>query len=139
MPLQFIRSKVSTGFDPLQAAISTTALAKDLLSTLQFPPAIAAVSIVLLILETVQVSMTLCTVVRFGATEIMFYNLQLCAGYTGESSWLYCPSAASDTGIGRYRSSNAGKMGLCTRTPGAKPAEIRGVGLDSYLDMYFRL
>lgn len=72
MPLQFIRSKVSTGFDPLQAAISTTALAKDLLSTLQFPPAIAAVSIVLLILETVQVSMTLCTVVRFGATELYF-------------------------------------------------------------------
>lgn len=53
--------------DPLQVAISTTALAKDLLSTLQFPPAIAAVSLVLLILETVQVSMTLNLLVRLGA------------------------------------------------------------------------
>lgn len=114
MPLRFIRSKVSTGLDPLQAAISATAIAKDLLSTLQFPPAIAAVSVVLLMLETVQVSMTLCAVVRLGAMRIVFLNfLQLCAGYTGESSWLYCPNAASDTDIGRYRSSNAGKMGLC--------------------------
>ncbi|KAF8130317.1 hypothetical protein EV363DRAFT_1432216 [Boletus edulis] len=53
MPLRLIRTKVSA-VDPLQVAISTTALAKDLLSTLQFPPAIAAVSIVLLMLETVQ-------------------------------------------------------------------------------------
>lgn len=68
MPLRFIRSKVSgIMIDPLQVAISTTALAKDLLSTLQFPPAIAAVSLVLLILETVQVSMTLNLLVRLGA------------------------------------------------------------------------
>ncbi|KAG6374029.1 hypothetical protein JVT61DRAFT_4667 [Boletus reticuloceps] len=55
MPLRFIRSKVCA-VDPLQVAVSATALAKDLLTTLQFPPAIAAVSIVLLMLETVQVS-----------------------------------------------------------------------------------
>lgn len=68
MPLRFIRSKVS-GVDPLQVAISTTALARDLLLTLQFPPAIAAVSVVLLILETVQVSMALSTVVPLGAVR----------------------------------------------------------------------
>lgn len=55
MPLRSIRSKI-LGMDSLQIAISTTALTKDLLSTLQFPPVTAAVSIVLLILETVQVS-----------------------------------------------------------------------------------
>lgn len=57
MPLRFIRSKVSA-IDPLQLAISTTALTRDVLSALQFPPAIAAVAVVLLILETVQVSVT---------------------------------------------------------------------------------
>lgn len=62
MPLRFIRSKVSS-IDPLQVAISTTALVRDLLLTLQFPPAIAAVSVVLLILETVQVCITLSIVV----------------------------------------------------------------------------
>lgn len=75
MPLRFIRSKLSTGLDALQVAISTTALTKDLLSTLQFPPAIAAVSVVLLILETVQVSMTLCTVIRLYAMGIMHHVL----------------------------------------------------------------
>jgi hypothetical protein len=67
MPLRFIRSKVS-GVDPLQVAISMTALAKDLLLTLQFPPAIVAVSVVLLILETVQVSTVLSAVVQSAGT-----------------------------------------------------------------------
>ncbi|KAG9311060.1 hypothetical protein JVU11DRAFT_8964 [Chiua virens] len=53
MPLRITRSKVS-GLDPLQVAISTTALARDLLGGLQFPPAVAAASVVLLILETIQ-------------------------------------------------------------------------------------
>lgn len=68
MPLRFIRSKVSC-VDPLQMAISTTAFARDLLSTLQFPPAVAAVSIVLLMLETVQVSVTLNAVISLGVAE----------------------------------------------------------------------
>jgi hypothetical protein len=41
--------------DPLQAAITTTAFARDLMATLQFPPVTAAVSVLLLILETIQV------------------------------------------------------------------------------------
>ena len=73
MPLRFVRSKVS-GVDPLQLAISTTALAKDLLTTLQFPPAIAAVSVVLLILETVQVSPTLGAAVWFGPVGSESYS-----------------------------------------------------------------
>ncbi|KAF8836679.1 hypothetical protein BDN67DRAFT_973870 [Paxillus ammoniavirescens] len=56
MPLRFVRSKTSgvTPVDPLQAAITTTAFARDLVSTLQFPPATAAISVLLLIFETIQ-------------------------------------------------------------------------------------
>ncbi|KIJ18169.1 hypothetical protein PAXINDRAFT_154070 [Paxillus involutus ATCC 200175] len=56
MPLRFVRSKISgvTPVDPLQAAITTTAFARDLVSTLQFPPATAAISVLLLIFETIQ-------------------------------------------------------------------------------------
>ncbi|KAH7882155.1 hypothetical protein F5I97DRAFT_1817508 [Phlebopus sp. FC_14] len=53
MPLRFVRSKVS-GVDTLQAAISTTAFTKELVATMQFPPATAAISILLLIFETIQ-------------------------------------------------------------------------------------
>lgn len=61
MPLRFVRSKISgvTPVDPLQAAITTTAFARDLVSTLQFPPATAAISVLLLIFETIQVSLML--------------------------------------------------------------------------------
>ncbi|KAF9219368.1 hypothetical protein BS17DRAFT_789562 [Gyrodon lividus] len=55
MPLRFVRSKASgLTVDPLQTAVTTTALAKDLISTLQFPPATAALSVLLLIFETIQ-------------------------------------------------------------------------------------
>ncbi|KAG0707229.1 hypothetical protein DFH29DRAFT_823835 [Suillus ampliporus] len=55
MPLRFIRTKkLGIDVDPLQAAITTTAFARDLLATLQFPPATAAVSALLLILQTIQ-------------------------------------------------------------------------------------
>lgn len=40
--------------DPLQAAITTTAFARDLMATIQFPPATAAASVLLLILQTIQ-------------------------------------------------------------------------------------
>ncbi|KAG1728218.1 hypothetical protein EDB19DRAFT_1747770 [Suillus lakei] len=53
MPLRFIRTK-KPGIDPLQAAITTTAFARDLMATMQFPPATAAVSLLLLILQTIQ-------------------------------------------------------------------------------------
>ncbi|KAJ8580996.1 hypothetical protein M405DRAFT_869063 [Rhizopogon salebrosus TDB-379] len=53
MPLSFARMK-KLDIDPLQAAITTTALARDLMATLQFPPVTAAVSVLLLILETIQ-------------------------------------------------------------------------------------
>jgi hypothetical protein len=57
MPLRFIRTKkLEIGIDPLQAAITTTALTRDLMATMQFPPATAAVSVLLLILQTIQVS-----------------------------------------------------------------------------------
>jgi hypothetical protein len=42
--------------DPLQAAITTTAFARDLMATIQFPPATAAASVLLLILQTIQAS-----------------------------------------------------------------------------------
>lgn len=55
MPLRFIRTKkLGIDIDPLEAAIVTTAFARDLMATMQFPPAAAAVSIVLLILQTIQ-------------------------------------------------------------------------------------
>ncbi|KAG2352208.1 hypothetical protein BDR07DRAFT_1616021 [Suillus spraguei] len=55
MPLRFIRTKkLGIDIDPLQAAISTTAFARDLMATMQFPPATAAVSVLLLILQTIQ-------------------------------------------------------------------------------------
>ncbi|KAH7905878.1 hypothetical protein BJ138DRAFT_1226523, partial [Hygrophoropsis aurantiaca] len=55
MPLKFIRTtRKAVGVDPLQAAIAATAFTKDLMSTLQFPPATVAVSILLVILETIQ-------------------------------------------------------------------------------------
>ncbi|KAH7921126.1 hypothetical protein BV22DRAFT_1132533 [Leucogyrophana mollusca] len=53
MPLKFIRTK-AIAVDPLQAAVSTTAFTRDLMSTLNFPPATAAISILLVILETIQ-------------------------------------------------------------------------------------
>ncbi|KAG1758128.1 hypothetical protein EDD22DRAFT_972357 [Suillus occidentalis] len=55
MPLRFIRTKkLGIGIDPLQAAITTTAFTRDLMATIQFPPATAAVSVLLLILQTIQ-------------------------------------------------------------------------------------
>ncbi|KAG2107712.1 uncharacterized protein F5147DRAFT_577531 [Suillus discolor] len=55
MPLRFIRmKKPGIDIDPLQAAITTTAFARDLMATMQFPPASAAVSVLLLILQTIQ-------------------------------------------------------------------------------------
>lgn len=55
MPLRFIRTKkLGIGIDPLQAAITTTAFTRDLMATMQFPPATAAVSVLLLILQTIQ-------------------------------------------------------------------------------------
>ncbi|KAG1865953.1 hypothetical protein F4604DRAFT_1585898 [Suillus subluteus] len=55
MPLRFIRTKkLGIDVDPLQAAIATTAFARDLMTTMQFPPAAAAVSVLLLILKTIQ-------------------------------------------------------------------------------------
>lgn len=55
MPLRFIRTKkLGINIDPLQAAITTTALARDLSATMQFPPATAALSVLLLILQTIQ-------------------------------------------------------------------------------------
>ncbi|KAG1744363.1 hypothetical protein EDB19DRAFT_1694694 [Suillus lakei] len=55
MPLRFIRTKkLGIGIDPLQAAITTTVFARDLMATMQFPPATAAVSVLLLILQTIQ-------------------------------------------------------------------------------------
>ncbi|KAG2345795.1 hypothetical protein BDR05DRAFT_960075 [Suillus weaverae] len=40
MPLRFIRTKkLGMDIDSLQAAITTTALARDLTVTMQFPPA----------------------------------------------------------------------------------------------------
>lgn len=56
MPLRFVRmKKPGINIDPLQAAITTTAFTRDLMATLQFPPVTAAVSVLLLILETIQV------------------------------------------------------------------------------------
>lgn len=55
MPLRFIRmKKPGIDIDPLQAAITTTTFARDLMATMQFPPASAAVSVLLLILQTIQ-------------------------------------------------------------------------------------
>ncbi|KAG2143431.1 uncharacterized protein EDB93DRAFT_1156157 [Suillus bovinus] len=55
MPLRFIRTK-KLGIDigSLQVAVTTTAFARDLMATMQFPPATAAVSVLLLILQTIQ-------------------------------------------------------------------------------------
>ncbi|OAX35033.1 hypothetical protein K503DRAFT_830922 [Rhizopogon vinicolor AM-OR11-026] len=50
MPLRFVRMKKPG----IQALITATTLSRDLISTLQFPPATAAVSVLLLILETIQ-------------------------------------------------------------------------------------
>ncbi|KAG1803173.1 uncharacterized protein BJ212DRAFT_1449933 [Suillus subaureus] len=55
MPLRIIRTKkLGIDIDPLQAAIATTVFARDLMATMQFPPATAAVSALLLILQTIQ-------------------------------------------------------------------------------------
>ncbi|KAG1823056.1 hypothetical protein EV424DRAFT_1487549 [Suillus variegatus] len=55
MPLRFIRmKKPGIDIDPLQAAIPTTTFARDLMATMQFPPASAAVAVLLLILQTIQ-------------------------------------------------------------------------------------
>ena len=60
MPLRFIKvpKKSSIRLDPsdvLQVGVTVTALTKELATISVFPPAIAAVSIVLVILETLQV------------------------------------------------------------------------------------
>lgn len=60
MPLRFIKipKKSSVRLDPgdvLQVGITVTALTKELANISVFPPATAAVSIVLLILQTLQV------------------------------------------------------------------------------------
>ncbi|KIK80862.1 hypothetical protein PAXRUDRAFT_764104 [Paxillus rubicundulus Ve08.2h10] len=74
MPLRFVRSKISgvtPAPDALQVAITTTAFAGDLISTLQFPPATAAISVLLLIFETIQVSLIGCDRLARRAAQIL--------------------------------------------------------------------
>lgn len=56
MPLRFIRVPRVNTRDVLHLATSAAALTRELSSMSCFPPAVAAVSIVLLIFETIQVS-----------------------------------------------------------------------------------
>ena len=60
MPLRFIKipKKSSVRLDPsdvLEVGVTVAALTKELASVSAFPPATAAVSIILLILQTLQV------------------------------------------------------------------------------------
>ncbi|KAF9238341.1 hypothetical protein BU15DRAFT_62547 [Melanogaster broomeanus] len=80
MPLRFIRSKVpAVEVDPLQVAITTTAVARDLVASLQFPPATAVISVLLLIFETIQILVDIDVQMRGrwdSAPELLTRNLQ---------------------------------------------------------------
>lgn len=85
MPLRFVRmKKPRTDIDPLQAAITTTAFTRDLLATLQFPPVTAAVSVLLLILETIQVSRRVDTLFFLRSFLLAFP----CIEYSSQPIWL---------------------------------------------------
>ena len=55
MPLRYVRKRL-TAENALSVAVATTSVTRELADMLQFPPARAAASILLLIFQTIQVS-----------------------------------------------------------------------------------
>ena len=78
MPLRYVRTrnlKISTG-NALSIAITTTSIASELADIAQFPPVRAAAAILLVIFETIQVSITNFLVVYVLSIMYSFYSLQ---------------------------------------------------------------